>query len=57
MPERDIVNAAKNAAGSGFIRKLTKIRRQWPRGNRAAALFDPDCDGLNKLLLLRVSLA
>jgi len=22
MPERDIVNAAKNAAGSGFIRKI-----------------------------------
>jgi hypothetical protein len=57
MPERDIVNATKNAAGSGFIRKLTMIRRRWPRGNRVAALFDPDCGGLNKLLLRRVSIA
>jgi hypothetical protein len=43
MPERDIINAAKNAAGSGFIRKLTTIRRRLPRGNCVAALFDPDC--------------
>jgi hypothetical protein len=28
IPERDIVNAGKNAAGSAFIRKLTMIRRR-----------------------------
>jgi hypothetical protein len=57
MPERDIVNATKNAAGSGFIRKLTMIPRRWPRGNRVTALFDPDCSRLNKLLLRRVAVA
>src|SRR5262245_58546455 len=37
MPERHIVNAAKNASGSGFIRKLTTIRRRSPPAGRVAA--------------------